>query len=78
MSFGSETSDGIENSLRVGSLGHFTMGREKEGELTTMFLEFEYHASSLCEMLISRDDISDDLSRVFHCVHLSLFPLCAD
>ena len=42
MSFGSETSNSIENSLRASSLGCFTMGREKEGEPATMFLEFEY------------------------------------
>ena len=42
MSFGSEASGGIENSLRASSLGRFTTGREKEGELATMFLEFEY------------------------------------
>ena len=42
MSFGSETSNGIENNLRASSLGCFTMGREKEGEPATMFLEFEY------------------------------------
>ena len=42
MSFGSETSNGIENSLRASSLGRFTTGREKEGQPATMFLEFEY------------------------------------
>ena len=42
MSFGSETSGSIENSLQASSLACFTMGREKEGELATMFLEFEY------------------------------------
>ena len=29
-------------------------------------------------MLIGGDDISDNLSRVFHCAHLRLFPFCAD
>ena len=34
-------------------------GREKEGELATMSLEFEYlHRKSRCEMLIGGDDIS--------------------
>lgn len=42
MSFGSETSNGIENSLQASSLGRFTTGREKDGEPATMFLEFEY------------------------------------
>ena len=38
---------------------------EKEEELVTTFLEFEYlHRKSRCEMLIGGDDISNDLSRV--------------
>ena len=37
-------------------------GREKEGELATTSLEFEYlHRKSRCEMLIGRDDISNDV-----------------
>ena len=48
-------------------------GREKEGELTTMSLEFEYlHRKSWCEMLIGGDDIivatSLPLARVFQCL----------
>ena len=36
--------------------------QEKEGELATMSLEFEYlHQKSRCEMLISRGDISNDI-----------------
>ena len=50
-------------------------GREKEGELATTSLEFEYlHRKSRCEMLIGGNDISNDvitlgvhvLSCVFH------------
>ena len=37
---------------------------EKEEELVTTSLEFEYlHRKSRCEMLIGGDDISNDLSR---------------
>ena len=37
-------------------------GLEKEGELATMSLEFEYlHQKSRCEMLIGQDDISNDI-----------------
>ena len=49
-----------------------------------MSLEFEYLLrKSRCEMLISRDDISNDvitipLALAFNvCIHLQLFPLCA-
>ena len=42
--------------------GALVAGREKEGELATTSLEFEYlHRKSLCEMLIGRDDISNDV-----------------
>ena len=37
-------------------------GREKEGELATVSLEFEYlHRKSPCEMLMGGDDISNDV-----------------
>ena len=37
-------------------------GREKEGELATTSLEFEYlHRKSRCEMLIGGDGISNDV-----------------
>ena len=51
------------------------VGREKEGDLATTSLEFEYlHRKSRCEMLIGGNDISNDvitlrahvLSCVFH------------
>ena len=42
-----------EQTLR----GAMAAGREKEGELATTSLEFEYlHRKSQCEMLISRDE----------------------
>ena len=38
------------------------MGWEKEGELATTFLDYEYlHRKSRCKMLIGGDDISSDL-----------------
>ena len=67
--------------------GALTAGQEKEGELATMSLEFEYlHRKSRCEMLIGGDDISSDvitLGTCFHvffnlCLHSHLFPLRAD
>ena len=46
--------------------GTLAEGRENEGNLATTSLESEYlHRKSRCEMLIDRDDISNDLSRVF-------------
>ena len=46
--------------------GAVAAGREKEGELAPTSLEFEYlHRKSRCEKLIGRDDITNDLSRVF-------------
>ena len=57
-----------EQALR----GALAAGREKEGELATRSLEFEYlHRKSRCEMLIGGDDISNDvitLKRVFRCL----------
>ena len=47
-----------EQALR----GALATGREKEGELATTFLEFEYlHRKSRCEMLIGGDGISNDV-----------------
>ena len=41
--------------------GALTAEQEKEGELATMSLEFEYlHRKSRCKMLIGGDDISND------------------
>ena len=44
-------------------------GWEKEGELATMSLEFEYlHRKSQCKMLIGGDDISNDAITLGICV----------
>ena len=47
-------------------------GREKQGDLATTSLEFEYpHGESRCEMLIGGDYISDDviaLGTYFQCL----------
>ena len=52
----------LKNSLRASSPGAVAAGREKEGELATMSLEFEYlHRKSPCEMLMGGDDISNDV-----------------
>ena len=59
-------------------------GREKEGELATTALEFEYlHQKSQCEMLIGRDDISNDVITLGTCFSMFFlrsrsFPLHAD
>ena len=46
-------------------------GREKEGELATMPLEFEYlHQKSQCEMLIGGDDISNDVLTLRTCFEM--------
>ena len=64
--------------------GALVAGREKEGELLTTSLESEYlHRKSLYEMLIGRDDISNDvitLGRGFYnvCLHSRSFPLCTN
>ena len=53
--------------------GDLVVGREKEGELATTFLKFEYlHRNSQCEMLIGRYDISKTF------FNSCSFPLCAD
>jgi len=52
--------------------GALVAGQEKEVELATMSLEFEYlHGKSQCEMLSGRDDI-------YVCLNSCLFPLRAD
>ena len=67
--------------------GALAAGREKERELATTALEFEYlHCQSRCEMLIGGDDISNDvitLGTCFHvffsvCLHSRSFPLSAE
>ena len=59
------------------------VGREKEGELATTSLEFEYlHRKSPCEMLMGGDDISNDvitLGTIFQCfLHSRSFLLRAE
>ena len=52
-------------------------GWEKERELATMSLEFEYlHRKSLCEMLIGGDDISNDVIAQGTCFSMSVY-ICA-
>ena len=49
-------------------------GREKEGELATTALEFEYlHQKSQCKMLIGRDDISNDVITLGTCFSMFFF-----
>ena len=56
-----------EQALR----GALAAGREKEGELATTSLEFEYlHRKSRCEMLIGGDDISNDVITFEVCFHV--------
>ena len=51
--------------------GALVAGREKEGELATTSLEFEYlYRKSRCEMLIGGDDISDDVITLGACFHV--------
>ena len=67
-------------------LGALAAGREKERELATITLEFEFlHRKSHCKMLIGRDDISNDIitlgtwfSMFFFFSHSRSFPLRAD
>ena len=48
--------------------GALAAEREKEGELATSSLEFEYqHRKSRCEMLIGGDDISNDVITLDTC-----------
>ena len=52
----------IRQLIKQAHRGALVAGREKEGELATTSLEFEYlHRKSRCEMLIGRDDISNDV-----------------
>ena len=50
------------------------VGREKEGELATMSLEFEcLHRKSRCEMLIGGDDISYDFITLGTCFSMFVY-----
>ena len=47
---------------------------EKEGELATMSLEFEYlHQKSRCEMLIGGDNISKDVIALGTCFSMFVY-----
>ena len=64
-----------EQALR----GALATGREKEGQHSTTFLEFEYlHRKSLCEMLIGGDDIGNDVIILGTCLHSRSFPFHTD
>ena len=48
--------------------GALAAGREREGELATTSLEFEYlHRKGRCKMLIGGDDISNDVITLGTC-----------
>ena len=48
--------------------GTLVAGKEKEGELATMSLEFEYlDGKSRCKMLSGRNDISNDVITLGMC-----------
>ena len=50
------------------------MRLEKEGELATTSLEFEYlHRKSRCEMLIGGDDISNDVTTLGTCFSVCFY-----
>ena len=64
--------------------GALAAGREREGELATTSLEFEYlHRKSRCKMLIDGDDISNDVITLCTCFSVvvrlrALYPIGAN
>ena len=59
-----------EQALR----GALVAVREKEGELATTSLEFEYlHRKSRCDMLISGDDICNDVITLRTCFSMFVY-----
>ena len=57
--------------------GALVAGWEKERELATTSLQFEYlHRKSLCEMLIGGDDISNDVITQGTCFSMFVY-ICA-
>ena len=59
-----------ERALR----GPLAVGWEKGGEVATMSLEFEYlHPKIQCEMLISRDDISNEIITLGMCFSMLVY-----
>ena len=54
--------------------GALAVGQEKEGKLAITSLEFEYlHRKSRCEMLIGRDDISNDVITFGMCFSIFVY-----
>ena len=54
--------------------GALAVGREKERELASTSLEFEFlHQKSRCEMLIGGDDISSDVINLGTCFSMSVY-----
>ena len=61
-------------SLRTSSSGTLAAEREKEEELATTSLEFEYlHRKSRCKMLIGGGDISNDVIVLGTCFTMFVF-----
>ena len=59
-----------EQALR----GALAVGREKEGEVATTSLEFEYlHQKSRCQMLIDGEDISNDVIILGTCFSMFVY-----
>ena len=59
-----------EQALR----GALAVGMEKEGELVTTSLEFEYlHQKSRCQMLIGGDDVSNDVITLGTCFSMFVY-----
>ena len=62
------------SSLRASSPGALAAGREKEEELATTSLEFEYlHRRSPCELLIGGGDIINDVITLGACFSMFTF-----
>ena len=54
--------------------GALAAGKEKEGELATTSLEFEFlHRKSQCEMLIGGDDFSNDVITLGTCFSMFVY-----
>ena len=65
---------GLKIACNQALRGTLVAGREKEGELATTSLEFEYlHRKSRCEMLIGEDDISNDVIILGTCFSMFVY-----
>ena len=65
---------GLKVACKQALRGALVAGREKEGELATTSLEFEYlHRKSRCEMLIGGDDISNDVITLGTCFSMFVY-----